>query len=166
MTIYLKPVLNTLEMSMVNCFRYGMIGLSMLAANSTASATALLVKTTTPGYVMAESAMYNSCTLDDQGFLIVKSQIKGMTSRQAIPQQFSYASIKKAIAAAAKGKIKSPVVQIADAPTSNYYAYNKLATGKMAKVLLIEDGGLLEYSPRNESPSAKMLRSFMDAVCK
>lgn len=151
---------------MLNNLRYGIASLILLGAYSVASsATTLLVKSTIPGYSLPNTALYSNCSLDDEGLLILKTQLNGLTATQAIAHQFSLATIKKAIAEAARGKIIKPKIMIADAPANNYYAYHKKFDGKMAKVLLIEDNGQSELSTRNESSAALTLRNFMDAIC-
>lgn len=144
----------------------GFISLVLCSATTAASATTLLVKTTAPGYVMQEYALYTTCTLDDQGLLIKTSRLNGLSSRKAVPEQFSVANIRKAIAEAVKGTIKTPEVQIADTPSTTYQAYHRQSGGKMTKVFLYEDNGMPEHSTYNESPAAMRLRNFIDAVCK
>jgi hypothetical protein len=152
---------------MLNNLYYGIASLVLLGAYSVASsATTLLIKSTTPGYSSLETAIYNSCSLDDAGLLILKAQLNGLTATQPIAHQFSLITIKKAITEAARGKVIKPKIMIADAPSNNYYAYYKKPDGKMAKVLLIEDNGQPALSIRNESSAALTLRNFMDAICR
>jgi hypothetical protein len=148
---------------------HSFIGLMLLASASAASATTLLSKTTTPGYVMPETALYTSCTLDDQGFLIMKNQINGVTSKKNVIVQVDAADIvrlRKAIDVAAKGSIKKPEMQIADAPSTTYYAYQKTSGDKLKQVFLAEDNGMSNTSTYNMAPEALMLRNFIDALCK
>ncbi|SJM96043.1 exported hypothetical protein [Crenothrix polyspora] len=142
------------------------ISLVLCSATTVASATTLLVKTTYPGYIMEEYALYTTCTLDDQGLLIKTSRLNGLSSRKAVPEQFSVANIRKAIAEAVTGTIKKPEVQIVDASSTTYHAYHRQG-GKMTKVFLYEDnGGMPEHSTYNESSAAMRLRNFIDAVCE
>lgn len=151
---------------MLKLTSHGFISSALLAATTAASASTLLVKTTTPGFVMQEYALYTTCTLDDQGLLIKTSRLNGLSSKKTTVEQFSVVSIRKAIADAATGTIKKPDAQIADMPSTVYQGYYKKAGGKMTKVFLYEDSGAPEQNTYNESASAMTLRNFMDAVCK
>jgi hypothetical protein len=140
--------------------------LILFAATTAASAATLLVKNTSPGFVMQEYAVYTTCSLDDQGMLVMTSRLNGLSSRKTVPEQFSVGSIRKAIAEAASGNIKTPERQIADTPSSTYHAYHRQSGGKVARVFLYEDNGNPDINTYNESPAAMSLRNFMDAICK
>jgi hypothetical protein len=159
-------MLTTLEIMMLKFTFYGYISLALFAASAAVSATTMLVKTTSPGYVLQEYALYTTCTLDDQGFLIKTIRLNGLSSKKTTAEQFSVVGLRKAIAEAATGTIKTPEANIADMPSTLYHAYNRLAGGKLKKVFLYEDNGAPEHSTYNESASAMALRNFIDAVCK
>jgi hypothetical protein len=144
----------------------GLVLASLLTVSTAASATTLLSKTSSPGFVMSEYALQTTCTLDDQGIVTIKTQINGLSAKKTMPGQFDIASIHKKITESVSGKIKKPEMVIADLPSTVYNAYQKQTNGNIATVFLYEDNGMQEQNSYNESPSALSLRTFLDAICK
>lgn len=155
---------------MCKCFYHSLMILMLWVANiPIVWSAALLEKNTAPGFVMPETALYTSCVLDDEGFLIMKSQINGLASKKNVAIQVDATDmtrLKNIINEAAKGSIKKPEAQVADAPSTTYYAYQKLPNGSVKKVFLVEDTGITNANTINNSPAALTLRKYIDALCK
>lgn len=138
-------------------------GISLLLSSTATSvfAVPVLMKNTTPGFIMPEAALYTTCILDDEGFLITRNQLSGLSSRKTTPLQASFTGIKQVIAEAAKSNIEQTKAIITDVPSATYYAYQKKSNGTYTKVTLIQDNGSIY-----QSVAAAALRNFMDAICK
>jgi hypothetical protein len=143
----------------------GFISVVLLASTAVASAAPLMTKTISPGFVMQESALYTTCTIDDQGTVAIGTQLNGLSSKKIVHEQLSVDSIKKAISDASLGVIKVPEAQVADTSLTTYYAYQPY-NGDFKKILLWEDTGIAAANTYNESSAALTLRNFMDAICK
>jgi hypothetical protein len=151
---------------MLKFFYCGFITLLVLPASTAVSATTLILKSSSPGFVMRESALYTTCTLDDKGLLVIKNQLNGLTAQKRTILQVGIKNIKNSIAEASGGIIKKPDTIEADRPSTTYYAYQKQRSGKLDSILLWEDNGVPTENTYNESPAALRLRNFMDALCK
>jgi hypothetical protein len=149
---------------MLKLLCHSFIASILLVTTTAVSATTLLIKSSSPGYVMQELALYTTCTLDDKGLVVIKNQLNGLTSKKTTILQVSFKAIKDLIAEASMGKIIRPDALI-DMQSTTYYAYQKQRYGKIKKVFLWEDYGVPEVNAYNETPSALTLRTFMDTIC-
>jgi hypothetical protein len=155
-----------MEIVMLGLGYRSFVSVCLLAATSVVPAAVLLSKSTSPGYVMPEYALYTTCTLDDKGVLTMMTQLNGLTSKRTVTGQFGLDGIRQNIAESVSGHIKKPEFMIADLASTTYSASHKQANGQMINVFLYEDSGMQNQNTYNESPAALALRNFMDEICK
>jgi hypothetical protein len=148
-------------------FHYRKLLVSVLLATTlNAWAAPLLIRSSVPGFMMQEVALYKTCTLDDNGSLVINNRLNGLSSKNTTKLQVSVKSIKDSISSAFMGKLQRPEsIADKDKPTSAYYAYQKQRNGKLAKVLLWQDNGVPLENIYNDSSAALTLRKFMDTIC-
>jgi hypothetical protein len=140
------------------------LALLALAAVSSAHSAVLLEKVSYAGFVMPSYAITKSCTINDNGQLIMDYKLAGMNSKRTIAMQINSSVIKDTIVQAQAGKITTAIFPV-DAATVMYRAYYKQSNGSTKTVSLYEENGGTGQLKTNTSQAAQTLKNFINLNC-